>query len=100
MVFAVYIKENIMYKRLVQYENDRNLESIWMELNTLDGKLLLYTVYRAPDSNEFWNRLEDNVENIKLSTDMHYMIILGDLNSDFGTIKMVGNYQNFVHILT
>ena len=50
---AVYIKENMMYKGLLEYENDRNLESIWMQLNTLDGKLLLCIVYRAPDSNEF-----------------------------------------------
>ena len=82
---AVYIRENIMYKRLVEYEFDNQLETLWLHLNTLEGKVLLSTVYRPPHSNEFWDRIDGNIDYVKSVSSTQYMMIIGDMNADFRT---------------
>jgi len=61
---AVYVKENITFKRKCQYEND-NLEAIWIELNTIEGKILICTIYRPPNAVDFWDSFERNIELVK-----------------------------------
>ena len=84
---AVYIKENITFKRLLEFEYDSQLELIWTEIKTLDGKVLMCTVYRPPNDNEFWDRLEENIEHVKSVSKTQNMLILGDMNADFGTVN-------------
>ena len=47
--------KHFIYKRLLDYEHN-NLEMIWIELNTIEGKILICYLYRAPWDNEFWDR--------------------------------------------
>ena len=37
---AVYIRDTISYKRIFEYE-DRNLEAIWIQINTIQGTYVL-----------------------------------------------------------
>ena len=75
----------------IQLVNEYNnvLELIWVELNTIEGNILVCTLYRVPRQNDFWDKLEINVEfvkSIRLSR-TQYMIFLGDTNDDFKTIN-------------
>ena len=45
---AVYVKENLVYKRLPAFEQP-NLEILWLQLNTIEGKVIVGTAYRPPD---------------------------------------------------
>jgi len=81
---AIYIKENIAYKRLAQYES-KNMESLWVQINTIQGKVLICCCYRPPDKKaDFWNTFEDSLIESK-SDKAKYMVVLGDLNADFKT---------------
>jgi hypothetical protein len=53
----------IVYKRKVKLEC-HNLENLWVELLTFQGKLLC-TVYRPPNDNEFWVNLDENIDTVK-----------------------------------
>ena len=61
------------------------MEAIWLELYTVEGKLLLCTVYRKPSNNNFWPDFEDVLHNVKSNSTVKHLIILGDLNADFNT---------------
>ena len=50
---GIFIKQNIFYKRLFKYENDK-IEAIWVQLNTIEGQVLLCCCYRLPTNSEFW----------------------------------------------
>ena len=83
---GVYIRDNIAYKRL--YDLDCNaIENMWIEVATCEGKLLICNVYRPPNFTEFWDYLEANDEHVKSETAVKQILILGDLNADFGTLQ-------------
>ena len=64
-----------------------NLEQIWLQLNTVEGKLLLNVTYRPPDFNEFWDVFDINLETVKQANpSVKYYAIFGDLNGDFNTV--------------
>ena len=81
---AIYVKENIVFKRLYDVECN-NIEVMWLQLNTIQGKVMLCNSYRPPDSYEFWDHFDRNIELVKESYDAKYMLIFGDLNADFAT---------------
>ena len=83
---AVYIRESITFKRLLEYEHD-DLEMIWIELNIIEGEIIICTLYRAPWDNNFWDKLEENIEHVKSLCKTQNMLLLGDLNADFETIN-------------
>ena len=45
---AIYVKENLAYKRMFNYERV-DMEAIWIQLNTIEGKILVCSAYRPPD---------------------------------------------------
>jgi hypothetical protein len=81
---AMFIKENIAYKRKCDYECN-SLENMWIEVITKEGKLLICTIYRPPNNATFWEQFESNIEYVKSESAVKNMIILGDLNADFST---------------
>ena len=84
---AVYVKEGLAVKRLLDSES-RNLEHIWLQLNTIEGKLLICTAYRPPNYVDFWDSLDYNVEQIKaLYANVKYYLLLGDFNCDFADVN-------------
>ena len=86
---ALYVRESIQWKRKLMYETN-NTEAIWIELNTIQGKLLICCCYRpptktgGPDPNLFWNRLSSALDNA-LSDGYKNLVIVGDLNADPST---------------
>jgi hypothetical protein len=41
---AIYLKENISYRRIFKYERN-SLEAIWLQINTIEGKVLVCCCY-------------------------------------------------------
>ena len=80
---AIFIKQNIIYKRLFKYENN-NTEAIWVQLNTIEGKVLLCCCYRPPTNSDFWQCFNEILNDVKADRNK-YIFILGDLNADFTT---------------
>ena len=102
---AVFIRENIVYKRLSDFEIYNDLENIWLEINTLEGKILVSIVYRPPNNNMFWDLLDANIEYVKSISNSHYMMLIGDMNSDFSTpngkrLLEVCSLQNLTYHIT
>ena len=83
---AIYVKQSIAFKRLCEVEC-KNIEVIWLQLNTVQGKVLLCNVYRPPQNTEFWEHFERNIELVKERYQFKYLLILGDLNADFNTVN-------------
>ena len=82
---AVYIKEGLSFKRLVNNESS-DIEQIWLQLHTAEGKILMCVTYRPPGYNEYWDLLEYNIEQTKLvNPSIKYYMVIGDLNADFNT---------------
>lgn len=100
---AIYIKENIGFKRLAQFESDL-IEVMWLQLNTVQGKLLLCTAYRPPKYSEFWEPFERNIEQVKDEYQNNYLLLMGDLNADFETangkklIELCSSFNLTCHI--
>jgi len=92
---AVYIKNNISFSRKVEYEAE-GLESIWLVVNTCQGPMLLCSLYRPPNNNQFWELLDNNLEYVKSVSKMKNVIILGDLNAD--PSSNMGSYLNNICI--
>ena len=82
---ALFIKENLTFKRLCKYETP-DLEAIWVQLHTLEGKILLCCCYRPPDQNNFWDKITKVIDDIK-SDQYKYIFLLGDINADFHTLN-------------
>ena len=78
---AMYIKENIVFKRHFDYES-RDLENIWIEISTCEGKLFVCTIYRPPNFNDFWDYLDANIEQVETDTNGGRIVIIGDMNAD------------------
>lgn len=84
---AVYVREGIAFKRLCDLEC-QNIEHIWLQVCTLEGKLLICTVYRPPSFNDFWDVFDFNFEQTKqLYPEVKYFLFLGDMNADFKTVN-------------
>jgi hypothetical protein len=83
---AIYIKDSILYKVKPDFYSDV-MENMWIELNTVEGKLLLCNLYRPPNDNEFWDKLHSNLEYVKSTSNIQNIVLLGDLNADFGTVN-------------
>ena len=81
---VVYVMSNIPFKRRWDLDMD-SLELIWLEVMTLQGKLLIGTAYRPPNNRHFWSQLEEDLDHVKEHTNNAQIIVLGDLNSDFKT---------------
>ena len=79
---AVYIKETIAFKRVIESECP-NLEQIWLQLYTKEGKIMICNVYRPPNFSNFWDLIDNNIDNVKGDhVNIKYHLILGDLNAD------------------
>ena len=80
-----WVSDNVNFKRRMDLEN-RNLEMMWLEINTCSGKLFLCALYRTNSNADpsFWNDLQDNLDNVKALYNCKVMLI-GDLNADFNT---------------
>ena len=86
------MKENIPHKRRLDLETN-DIEIMWIEVRTMQGKLLIGNVYRPPNCDHFWSSFEANVELVKSKCNNAQLLILGDLNADFQTVngkKLVG----------
>ena len=80
---SIYVKECIAFKRIFECESE-NLEQIWLQLYTNEVKMLLCNVYRPPNYQNFWELIDNNLENIKTRyANIKYHLIMGDLNADF-----------------
>ena len=80
---AIFIKENISFKRIFKYES-KDLEALWIQLQTIEGKVLLCCCYRPPDQGAFWDLFNTVLDDVK-SDGSKYMFILGDINADPNT---------------
>ena len=80
---AIYVKENLYYKRLYEYERD-NIEAIWIQINSKQGKFLICSVYRPPTNNEFWEHFSSVIDDIK-QIHTSNIVIIGDLNADLNS---------------
>ena len=78
---AIYIKENIPFKRVYDIES-KHIEIMWIEINTIHDKILVCNVYRPPNHNDFWEHFSTNIEHVKDTHKAKYMLLLGDLNAD------------------
>ena len=83
---AMYIKEDIVFKRKANFDAN-NIENIWIEVNTVQGKVLICNVYRPPNNIDFWEHFSTNIEFVKSETRVQNIVLLGDFNADFGTIN-------------
>lgn len=79
---AIFIRDNIAFKRKANLDS-RLIENMWLEINTVDGKLLLCNVYRPPSDLSFWEHFASNIESVKSINTTKHLIMLGDLNADF-----------------
>jgi hypothetical protein len=80
---AIYVKENILYKRMLKYEKP-NLEALWLQVNTIEGKVLICCCYRPPNDSTFWDEIQLVLDDVKTDK-VKYIYILGDINADFNT---------------
>ena len=81
---AIFIRECIGFKRRLDLESN-NIEAIWIQINTVEGKILLSSCYRPPNYSEFWDNFIVMIDKVK-EDHIKYNFILGDLNADFNTV--------------
>ena len=81
----IWVKNDIAYKRRKDLE-DKNIEMVWLEVRAGNNKFLLCSLYRANSNTDFtfWDRLQDNIDNISCRHSNKIMMI-GDLNADLST---------------
>ena len=80
---AVYVRENIAYKRLFNFEV-AGVEAVWLSIQTIEGKISV-CCYRPPNRADFRDEFDVMINNIKQANVAFYMFILGDLNADLKT---------------
>ena len=100
---AMFIRDSIGYKRVYKYEKP-DIEAIWVQINTIEGKVLVCSCYRPPDKGSFWNDFETVLDEIK-QDQVNNTIILGDLNADFNAdngpkLIQFCNAQNLHYLVT
>ena len=99
---AVYIKDDIYFKRMANYEK-QNIEAIWFQIKSKSGKFMICCVYRPPTNFEFWDDFSEVLDEVKINYTSN-IIIIGDLNADFKThngIKMLSmcRLYNMEHLI-
>ena len=80
---AVFLRETLGFKRRTDLEID-GLEAIWLQLQTVEGKILLCICYRPPHFGDFWDLFSNSIDLVK-EDKIKYHFITGDLNADFNT---------------
>ena len=101
---AVFVRESILYKRKAEYES-ADVEAIWLDINTIQGKLLLCCCYRpptkatGPNVNVFWDGVASALDDAHRDGYKN-IVILGDLNADPATIpgRMLANLCNVYNL--
>ena len=78
---AIYVKDNILFKHKVNFSSN-NIENLWIEISTVQGKLFICNCYRPPSNDVFWECLSDNVEHVKSESRVQNMVLLVDFNAD------------------
>ena len=89
---AVFVKNTIYYKRVFKYEKP-NIEAIWLQINSLEGKVLICACYRPPHNNDFWTDLSGVLDEVK-EDEVRTTLIFGDLNADMKT----GNGRKMIQL--
>ena len=81
----LWVRNCIAYKRRKDLESPL-IEGLWVELRQTNNKFLMCILYRTKSNSDatFWNSLQLNIENV-MSLNNSNVILVGDLNSDFGT---------------
>ena len=86
MVLLYVSKKNLVFKRHLDFDSQA-IENMWFQVNTTEGKLLICNLYRPPNQGDFWEHLDANLEFVKSESTIQNILLLGDLNADFGTIN-------------
>ncbi len=99
---AVFIKDNINFKRLVKYER-KDVEALWIQVNSIKGKILICCCYRPPNDQDFWNNFDEVLNDIKGDI-KGSLFVLGDINADFNTsnghkLTQLCSSQNLDHLI-
>ena len=76
---AVFIRDSIAYKWIYKYEKP-DLEAIWVQINSIEGKVLICCCYRPPNKVYFWPEFSNALDEVN-NDQINNMIILGDLNA-------------------
>ena len=80
---AIFVSNFFCANRLFHLERC-NLEVIWVEIKFNLHRFVCAVCYRPPTAtNQFWDLLQDSVENAKLAGYNH-VVVTGDLNADPG----------------
>ena len=75
----IYVKNEIYYTRRPDLEIN-GVESIWIDLNVQNRKILFGLFYRPPSSNNFYDSsIEDSIH-LAIDTGINDIIITGDFN--------------------
>ena len=84
-----YIRDNLNYRRMKKIES-RDVESIWIEEDTIiSEKLLIGMFYRPPKETKDWyDSFEKQLE--KASNQSKNILVMGDFNIDIGPIDHKG----------
>ena len=105
---AVYVKECLSFVRKSQYESNL-VEAIWLDIKTLQGKLLICCCYRppakpgSPDPMLFWDSISSSLDSA-FQDGYKNIILLGDFNADPNTNQgrmlsnLCYNFNMFTHI--
>ncbi|MEW8546418.1 MAG: endonuclease/exonuclease/phosphatase family protein, partial [Candidatus Thiodiazotropha sp.] len=79
---AIYVKDSIECIRRCDLEV-KDLESVWVQINSHGRKILICGMYRPPNSHlSYWNLVSESIDRAK-STNIQDILILGDFNNDF-----------------
>ena len=78
---GVYVRNDIAIKHRLDLENI-SVESVWLEVSSGTGNFLLAVIYRPPSERaEYWNLLENHIENARDCSSLP-VIICGDFNNN------------------
>ena len=95
---AMYIKDNIIYKRHCNYECSV-LENMWIELTTYEGNLFIVLSINHLTFLTFEIRcLDAAIERVKTETNGGKIVIIGDMNTPHGhRLLNLRNLLNFTY---
>ena len=99
---AVFVRDSITYKRIFQYEKP-NIEAIWLQISSIEGKVLVCSCYRPPKDNNFWAEFAGVLDEVK-EDHTSSVIILGDLNADLSMpngrkLSQLCDSHNFAYLV-
>ena len=94
---VLYYAENltVIFRRDL---SDKNLEAIWIQVNFPSVTALFSVIYRAPDDNDFFDKLQKQLESAWLRSS--YIFLLGDLNCDLNILNTVPRNKNAAKLLS